>query len=102
MTIIHVIPLLSLFVVLIYMRFRRKPLTTASAQDLPSSPSSPVVASFRVFTPTALLDFNGVGGKPIYLAVRGRVFDVTKGRNFYGPVINLTIIIITLLYPPKS
>lgn len=40
---------------------------------------------FRTFTPRTLLPFNGTEGQPVYLAVRGRVFDVTSGRNFYGP-----------------
>jgi len=43
----------------------------------------PVV--FRTFTPRTLLPFNGVGDTPVYLAIRGRVFDVTAGTNFYGP-----------------
>ncbi|KAM7192939.1 cytochrome b5-like heme/steroid binding domain containing protein [Naviculisporaceae sp. PSN 640] len=43
----------------------------------------PVV--FRTFTPRTLLPYNGENGMPVYLAVRGRVFDVTRGRNFYGP-----------------
>lgn len=40
---------------------------------------------FRTFTPRTLLPFNGQDNAPVYLAVRGRVFDVTSGRQFYGP-----------------
>ncbi|PKX92071.1 cytochrome b5-like heme/steroid binding domain-containing protein [Aspergillus novofumigatus IBT 16806] len=47
--------LLSLFAILVYMQLR---------------PKAP---------------YNGEGDKPVYLAVRGRVFDVTPGKNFYGP-----------------
>jgi len=70
--------LLSLFITLVYWHFRPKPKVT-----LPKGPA-PVV--FRTFTPTTLLPYNGEDGKPVYLAVRGRVFDVTPGKNFYGPV----------------
>lgn len=70
--------LASLFAVLVYVQFRPKAQAT-----LPKGPD-PVV--FRTFTPTTLLPFNGLEGAPVYLAVRGRVFDVSSGRNFYGPV----------------
>ncbi|KAH8695314.1 putative DNA damage response protein [Talaromyces proteolyticus] len=69
--------LLSLFIVIVYLQFRPK-----AAVSLPRGPA-PVV--FRTFTPSTLLPFNGIDGAPVYLAVRGRVFDVTPGRNFYGP-----------------
>jgi membrane-associated progesterone receptor component len=70
--------LASLFIVVVYLQFRpKKPVT------LPKGPA-PVV--FRTFTPSTLLPFNGTDGAPVYLAVRGRVFDVTPGRHFYGPV----------------
>ncbi|XP_019415948.1 PREDICTED: probable steroid-binding protein 3 [Lupinus angustifolius] len=38
------------------------------------------------FTPNQLTQFNGTDpSKPIYVAVKGRVFDVTTGKSFYGP-----------------
>ncbi|KAI9372677.1 cytochrome b5-like heme/steroid binding domain-containing protein [Aspergillus egyptiacus] len=69
--------LASVFAILVYMQFRPKTPAT-----LPKAPP-PVV--FRTFTPKTLLEFNGQNDKPIYFAVRGRVFDVSPGRNFYGP-----------------
>jgi membrane-associated progesterone receptor component len=41
---------------------------------------------FTTFTPRTLLPYNGhADGVPIYFAVNGRVFDVSAGKNFYGP-----------------
>lgn len=69
--------LLSLLVLLIYLRLR-----PAAPQLIPKAPPSIV---FRTFTPPELKPFNGENNAPVYLAVRGKVFDVTSGRNFYGP-----------------
>ena len=69
--------LLSLFGFLVYLRLR-----PAKLQTLPKAPPPTV---FRTFTPPELFPYNGLNGMPVYLAVRGRVFDVTSGRNFYGP-----------------
>lgn len=51
----------------------------------PLLPKEPPATVFRTFTPRTLLPFDGKDGRPIYFAVRGRVFDVSTGRNFYGP-----------------
>lgn len=59
------------------MRLRPSPAAT-----LPTPPP-PLV--FKVFTPPQLQPYNGEEGNPIFFAVRGKVFDVTPGRNFYGP-----------------
>ncbi|KAI1846776.1 hypothetical protein JX265_004745 [Neoarthrinium moseri] len=48
-------------------------------------PREPPATVFKTFTPHTLLPYNGLNNMPVYLAVRGRVFDVTSGRNFYGP-----------------
>jgi membrane-associated progesterone receptor component len=52
---------------------------------LPKLPKEEPAVVFKTYTPRTLLPNNGENGAPIYFAVRGRVFDVSKGRNFYGP-----------------
>ncbi|KAJ9167635.1 hypothetical protein P3X46_019252 [Hevea brasiliensis] len=38
------------------------------------------------FTADQLIHYNGTDpSKPIYIAIKGRVFDVTAGKSFYGP-----------------
>jgi membrane-associated progesterone receptor component len=38
------------------------------------------------FTEEELVKYNGSdSSKPIYVAIKGRVFDVSSGKNFYGP-----------------
>lgn len=41
----------------------------------------------RLFTPEELAKYDGTDADlPVYLAVLGRVYDVTEGREFYGKV----------------
>lgn len=39
----------------------------------------------RIFTKPELFKYKGVNGGPIYLAIFGQVYDVSKGRRHYGP-----------------
>ncbi|RMZ80823.1 hypothetical protein DV737_g2871, partial [Chaetothyriales sp. CBS 132003] len=76
----------TLLVLLLYAAYRLltpRPITL----HLPAAPP-PVV--FRTFNPRTLLPYNGMlsAANPsgnIYIGVKGKVFDVTPGRNFYGP-----------------
>ncbi|KAH9840811.1 cytochrome b5 [Rhodofomes roseus] len=45
----------------------------------------PPTLLFKTYTPKTLEPFNGEDGKRILLAINGIVYDVTAGRNFYGP-----------------
>ncbi|ORY49194.1 cytochrome b5, partial [Rhizoclosmatium globosum] len=43
------------------------------------------VIELKNFTPKELAEFDGRKSKTIYLAVKGKVYDVTPGASFYGP-----------------
>ena len=45
----------------------------------------PPTLLFKTYTPKTLFPFSGKDGGRILLAIKGKVFDVTAGRNFYGP-----------------
>ena len=51
----------------------------------PTLPKAPPALVFRTFTPPELKPYNGENGMPVYLAIRGQVFDVSSGSKFYGP-----------------
>ena len=47
--------------------------------------SHPPTVLYKTYTPKTLQPFNGLDGGRLLLAINGIVFDVTAGRNFYGP-----------------
>ncbi|GAB0135077.1 hypothetical protein EsDP_00003428 [Epichloe bromicola] len=59
--------------------------TFSRSNTAPPLPRGPPPKVFRTYTPRTLLPFNGEDRGPIFFAVRGRVFDVSNGRGFYGP-----------------
>lgn len=40
---------------------------------------------YQTYTPKTLQPFNGKDDEKVLLAVRGKVYDVTKSKRFYGP-----------------
>src|SRR6185369_3723648 len=47
--------------------------------------SHPPTVLYQTYTPQTLEPLSGKDGGRILLAIAGIVFDVTAGRNFYGP-----------------
>lgn len=39
----------------------------------------------RIYTSDELSEYDGVKREEIYISVRGKIYDVTPGRDFYGP-----------------
>lgn len=72
--------LLSLCLFLIYKIFRgdRPPEIPAAEETLPKMKK-------RDFTIAELKPYDGLENPRILMAVNGKVFDVTRGKKFYGP-----------------
>jgi hypothetical protein len=58
---------------------------TSSTDHTQVKEAVPTVEPTRVFTKEELAKYKGENGGDVYLAIMGRVFDVTRGRDFYGP-----------------
>ena len=54
----------------------------------------PPTLLFQTYTPKTLEPFNGEDGKRILLAISGVVYDVTAGRNFYGPRTSFRVLLV--------
>ena len=75
------IGLVGLIVFLVYkiVRGRKEPVGLTPDPPLPKLKK-------QDFTLEQLREFDGTGPEGrVLMAVNGRVFDVTRGRNFYGP-----------------
>lgn len=55
----------------------------------------PETTIFREYTPKQLREYDGrTPQTKIYMGVRNKVYDVSRGRNFYGPGIYNSIFVI--------
>lgn len=76
--------LLGLCIFLLYKIVRGDQPAASSDSDDDEPPPLPRLKR-RDFTPAELRRFDGVQDPRILMAINGKVFDVTKGRKFYGP-----------------
>uniref|UniRef100_A0A2K6CIY3 Membrane-associated progesterone receptor component 1 n=1 Tax=Macaca nemestrina TaxID=9545 RepID=A0A2K6CIY3_MACNE len=77
--------LLGLCIFLLYKIVRGDQPAASGDSDDDEPPPLPRLKR-RDFTPAELRRFDGIQDPRILMAINGKVFDVTKGRKFYGPV----------------
>ena len=71
---------LGLLIVLGYVAYQ-----TLQPKPKPIPAFHPKIIELRDFTPKELSAFDGRNGSEIYLAISGKVFDVSSKPDFYGP-----------------
>ncbi|KAJ1833620.1 Dihydrodipicolinate synthase [Coemansia sp. RSA 2706] len=54
------------------------------SKDAANSAAKPQF-TYRQWTKRQIAEFTGADGKPILIALDGKVYDVSAGRGFYGP-----------------
>lgn len=64
--------------------------------------SHPPAILYQTYTPKTLAKYDGKDGGRILLAINGLVFDVTAGRNFYGPGKKIKFVCPTFRAQPTS
>eukprot|EP01124_Arcella_intermedia_P018011 TRINITY_DN24987_c0_g1_i1.p1 TRINITY_DN24987_c0_g1~~TRINITY_DN24987_c0_g1_i1.p1 ORF type:complete len:242 (-),score=33.60 TRINITY_DN24987_c0_g1_i1:28-681(-) len=52
---------------------------------LPNRKNSCGLSVFISLTEEELLHYNGLNSKPIYIALKGNIYDVSKNSDYYGP-----------------
>ncbi|KAK9761568.1 Dihydrodipicolinate synthase [Basidiobolus ranarum] len=50
-----------------------------------SPPEHPETTIFKCYTPKELTEFDGIKNSKIFMGVKGKIYDVTAGKKFYGP-----------------
>jgi membrane-associated progesterone receptor component len=58
-------------------RLPRKPITYPR--------SHPSVQTMQYIDLKQLMKYNGVNDSKMYIAIKGKIYDVTKAKDFYGP-----------------
>ncbi|KAK9350344.1 cytochrome b5-like heme/steroid binding domain-containing protein [Lipomyces doorenjongii] len=87
----HYIPYLNAFLAIlsVYLVYRIIfPPTSPNGQVLNAQQQAkqkPQPVVYTKFTPTTLQPFNGIVEERVLMAVKGKVYDVSAGRSFYGP-----------------
>ncbi|GET93777.1 hypothetical protein, conserved [Leishmania tarentolae] len=61
------------------------PKEEATSDDVNRSTTTDKPAEMKSFTAEELAQFSGENGTPIYISVKGKVYDCTGGAAFYGP-----------------
>jgi membrane-associated progesterone receptor component len=75
--------LLTILGIMVYNLFTSEESKNYQIQTKPPGP--PKSVEFKDYTAQELQPFSGEDNTPVYMGVLGEVFDVSSGRNFYGP-----------------